>query len=107
MTLQTYSAAQLADAFGDNYGPHEGAERGPFIPVNALWSTAKEIAILAMVTESDTPCLDMGMHLVWLSRRMETAAEIGASEIRALQARVHELEAQLGGNHEPEGESAE
>ena len=96
MSAPTYTAADLADAFGDNYGSTlDKAERGPWIPINALWSIAKEIGILATVVEEVDTVDDWAMHLLWLGRRMETAAAIGAGEVGALQDRIKELEAKL------------
>ena len=96
MNARVYSAADFVEAFGNNYAEHiDASERAAWIPVNALWSTAKELSVLVSEIESDTPHRDLGMHFIWLSKRLEVAAEIGAAEIRALQARVKELEAKL------------
>ena len=86
----------LADVFGDDHHPGEGESRGPLIPVNALLSIAKEIALLTtLVEDHSTTYNDLGMHFLWLSRRMETAATIGYTELRGLYDRIAELEAQL------------
>ena len=102
MIARTYTVADFVAAFGDNYAENlDMSERGAWIPVNALWSTAKELGLLVSEMESGTPHRDLGMHIVRLGQRLEVAAEIGATEITALQARVKELEAKLEAELDP------
>jgi len=93
----------LADSFGDNFRTPDGENPGPMIPVNALWSIAKEIALLVTVVEdTGTTYPDLGMHFLWLSRRMEAAAQIGADQIHDLQGQIRRLESQLAAKNDSE-----
>ena len=86
----------IADVFGDDHHPGTGESKGPLIPINALTSIAQDIALLTtLVEDTSTTYADLGMHFLWLSRRMEAAAVIGHDEIRKLYDRVAELESQL------------